>query len=46
VLAFKQEEITDDDIRAAVKEKERPLKEKKRLTCLFWENGIPPLISS
>lgn len=29
-----------------VKERERPLEEEKHLTCLFWENGIPLLISS
>lgn len=46
LLAFKLQEITNDDIRVGERAKERPLKEEKHLTCLFWENGIPLLISS
>lgn len=40
-LAFKQEETTDDNIGVGVSEES-----EKHLTRLFWENGIPLLISS
>lgn len=46
LLAFKLEEITDD-IRAGESKGEKKTTQRlKHLTCLFWENGIPLLISS